>query len=95
MKILKSNTDLGELISKDDDKTSLLITTRDNYSRLRFYMEQICFPVVGIEWLEDSLKKKICKYPFDYAFNQFHICSRAPVEHYKKMKVKLEINLSK
>jgi hypothetical protein len=51
--------------------------------------------VVEFEWLEDSLRAKLCKYPFDYALNQFYICQRQPIEHYKKMKNKLENYLSK
>jgi hypothetical protein len=78
-----------------DDKISLLLTTTENFSRLKFYMDQIVFPVVGIEWIEDSLRTKLCKYPYDYALNQFYICSRAPYEHYKKMKGKLDLHVNR
>jgi hypothetical protein len=41
------------------------------------------------------VRGKICKYPFDYALNQFYICQREPVEHLKKMSSKLENYLSR
>jgi hypothetical protein len=94
VKVLKSNTELGEILTKEE-KISLLVTTSDNFTRLKFYISQIVFPVVGLEWVEDSIRGKMCKYPYDYAFNQFYICSRAPVEHYKKMKSKLELHINR
>ncbi len=72
-----------------------MLTTSDNFSRLKFYMDQIVFPVVGIEWIEDSFRAKLCKYPFDYALNQSYICTRASYEHYKKMKSKLDNHLNR
>lgn len=57
---------------------------------MKFYMDQIQFPVVGIEWMEDSFRSKLCKYPYDYALNQFSICRKASHEHSKKMKSKLD-----
>lgn len=77
VRILKNNTELGELLARDE-RMSVVITTSENFARLKHFMEQITFPVVGVEWLEDSLRSKMCKYPYDYALNQFYICSRAP-----------------
>jgi hypothetical protein len=34
-----------------EERISVLLTTPENFTRLKFYMEQIGFPVVGIEWL--------------------------------------------
>jgi hypothetical protein len=50
VKVLKSNTELGEVMAREE-RISVLLTTPENFTRLKFYMEQIGFPVVGIEWL--------------------------------------------
>jgi hypothetical protein len=55
----------------------------------------VTIPVVDIEWFDDSLRNKFCKYPYDYALNQCLINSlRKPVDHYPKMNKKLEAQLS-
>lgn len=35
-----------------------------------FYVKKINTPVVEIEWLEESLKSKLCKFPENYALNR-------------------------
>lgn len=44
--------------------------------------------------MEDSLRARICKYPFDYALNQIYIYYKEPVQHLPKMKKKLDLQLS-
>lgn len=85
---MKSVEALGQLIDKGE-KISVLIISNESFSKLKAYIEDITFPIVGLEWLQHSLKTKICKYPFDYALNQHFICSRAAHEHSKRMKSKL------
>jgi hypothetical protein len=45
-------------------------------------------PLVGIEWLEDSLKKKRCKYPPDYAVNL--LITKPLGKYYNKLTTILE-----
>lgn len=94
VRVLRGNGELGEAMERDE-RVSLVLTTADNFARLRLYLDQIRFPVVGVEWLEDSLRGKLCKYPYDYALNQYYICTRASHEHHKKMRSKLELHLAR
>jgi len=56
-------------------------------------LTQIPYPIVDLEWMEDSLRSQMCKYPFDYALNQFYIFSKEPIQHLPKMKKKLDLQL--
>ena len=40
------------------------------------------------------MRTNLCKYPFDYAYNQNHIYHKEPIDHYPKMKKKLDLQLS-
>ena len=50
-------------------------------------------PVVTQEWLEDSFKAGYCKWPQDYALNLPHIAAKQTMDHFKKMRSKLEARL--
>lgn len=39
------------------------------------------------------MRSKMCKFPFDYALNQSFISYKEPIDHYSKMKKKLEMQL--
>lgn len=57
---------------------------------MKHHADQISYPVVDLDWVEDSFQAKMCKYPFDYAMNQVKINPKEPIEHYPKMKKRLE-----
>jgi hypothetical protein len=57
-------------------------------------LDKIDCPIVDVEWVEDSIRNKFCKYPFDYALNQSLIRTKESLEHLPKMKKKLELQLS-
>lgn len=50
VKSMKSVEALGELIDKGE-KISVLIISNESYSKLKAYIEDITFPIVGLEWL--------------------------------------------
>ena len=91
--ILEGNGELKEL-PNSESRTSLILTTRANFLKLKPYFSYISYPIVDLDWIEDSFKEKLCKYPFDYAFNQEQIFHREPIEHFSKMKKKLDLQLN-
>lgn len=48
---------------------------------------------MGVEWLEDSLRCQMCKFPKDYALNLYEIV--IPMDHSEKMRSKLNVQLAK
>lgn len=91
--VLLHNSDLNLLLSMED-RTSLILTNKEHLGTMKHYLNKIPYPIVDLEWMEDSFRSKLCKYPFDYALNQTYISHKEPVEHYPKMRKKLEIQLT-
>lgn len=91
VKLLKSNNDLWN--NNEERVCSVLLTTQKNYAQLKCYMKEIPFPIVGVEWFEDSLRCQMCKFPKDYALNLNYIVH--PVDHSEKMRSKLNLQLAK
>lgn len=71
----------------------MLLTTPKNYLQLKCFVHEIQFPIVGVEWLEDSLRCQLCKFPKDYALNLYY--TSIPIDHSEKMRNKLNLQLNK
>lgn len=72
----------------------MIITTKENFQKLKHYLDCFLVPIVGLEWVECSFQANVVKYPQDYAFNLTRIAVKEAAQHYPKMKKKLEIQLS-
>jgi hypothetical protein len=91
--VLGHNSELNAL-ANSEDRTSVILTNSTNFGKLKHFLSQIPYPIVGLDWLEDSFNGMLCKYPFDYAFNQSYIYHKEPIEHFPKMKKKLDLQLT-
>lgn len=91
--ILEGNEELSDVHSLEE-RTSLILTNQANFGKLKHYLGHIRYPIVNVEWVEDSIRGGLCKYPFDYALNLPYLYHKEPIEHYKNMKKKLDLQLS-
>lgn len=89
VKVLKSNAEL----KNNEERISILLTTAKNFANLKCFMHEIQFPIVGLEWLENSLRAQLCKFPKDYALNLYY--TSLPNDHSDKMKSKLNLQLAR
>ena len=89
VKVLKSNAEL----KNNEERISVLLTTAKNFANLKCFMHEIQFPIVCLEWLDNSLKAQLCKFPKDYALNLYY--TSLPNDHSDKMKSKLNLQLAR
>lgn len=93
MTIIDSNREYIESLKKGSHK--LVITEQENVQNLIGFFSDIRHPIVGIEWFEDSMRRRICKFPEDYALNQYFLPRKPAEKHLTSMKSKLDYCLKK
>ena len=61
---------IAEALKKHEIK--LLLASNEAYELLKNHnISETMFPIVGIEWLQASLNLQSCKFPYDFALNQY------------------------
>lgn len=73
-----------------EDTLNLIITTRGQFDRIKHSLKEYTFTFVEIDWLEDSIRTKICKFPSDYAMNLGNLNPKPLIAYTKKLTKKLK-----
>ena len=69
---VRTYASFGEFVDLEEtteESCDAIVTTEKQLSRLGPNVVNTKSPIVGVEWIELSLKRKICKWPRDYALN--------------------------